>query len=435
MRSLVHQLLTVLTGRATLRASQFVSLLFLARILSVEEFGWFGVLSTSLALLATIGSFGLRQSFAFKVGKEELKASEAFGVALVLLFPFTLLSAVPAYFYYAHKQSSVSPALLMLFLAVVLFGLISLQFSQGINLGLGDIKGFALGETLPQALFAFAMCALFFYDTQSLSLVLLVYGTCYLAVLPTFILRSRKTIGSILFPVQMITPLVRTGIVFAFNLFLILACTRLPMYILNETHGANSAGNFFAALRLGDIFMEVAAAFGMVLFSNASREKQTGESLARLSKVCRLSVPVLGVLSIIAITAAPFITPIVYGTKYSESVILFQIIMLSLPSMALNKIIYPTLAGSGYPKLGTVNLLIGVLVTAISTFVFAHLFGALGGALALVLGQISIHFGYIRICSGLTNSPFREFFYPSRSDLTELATLTRTLVARRRKRN
>ena len=82
----------VMTGaRFATRISQLLSFVLLARILSPEGFGAYGVLTSAVFLIGLIGNFGIRQSTAQLIGSGKLTDGEA-GATALLVWP--LVSAL-----------------------------------------------------------------------------------------------------------------------------------------------------------------------------------------------------------------------------------------------------------------------------------------------------------------------------------------------------
>ncbi|MFW0149681.1 lipopolysaccharide biosynthesis protein [Mycobacterium sp. smrl_JER01] len=425
------QAFTVLFGRSIFRLAQFVAFLIFARILSPEEFGWFGIITTAMLLAATLGSLGLRQSIAYEIGQRRLSPSEALGTALLVWPVLTLLSASVVFFIYGRDLPNHTTAQALGIIFVGVGGAILLMMLQGKFLGSGAISAFSLSESMPRVALMLSSIGLLLLGAVTLQNALWAHVLGYAVTLPVAFWLASRGIGRMALQVRKLVGMLRYGVIFAVNLLLITLCTRVSMFIIEHLSGAAAAGEFFAAVRVHEIFLEIATALGMVLFSNAARREEGTSVIGRSARIaCWMFWAFMGLAGFIAL-AAPLVLTSLIGVKYAAAGPILQILALSLAPAAACKIIYPTLAGSGRPAFGTPIIIACLLANVGLTVVLVPDFGAIGGAVALVVGQYILFAGYILICRYRMDVPVAYFLIPRLADARRIA---RSSVRRFRRR-
>lgn len=419
MNGVIRQAMTVLFGRSLSRAAQLVAFIVLARALTPAEFGWFGVLTTAISLSATIGTLGLRQSFAYRIGQKEMTVGEATGTTFAVWGPLTALSTGVIAWLYGAKIPGLTTLESSGLIAAGVAGTIALTLLQGVHLGTGNIRAFALSESSPRVLLLLSALGLVVTAHATLRSTLWAQNLSVLVAIPFVIYGIMRTGPKVRIRFRGLSAMLRYGIIFALNLFLIMLCARLSVFIIEHYWGAETAGNFFAAVRLNEIFLEAAAALGMVLFSEAARQDPSLSGILRSVRIgCWLFWFFL-LASGVAFLLAPWLTSGMLGSDYAGSTTALRILALSLAPAAASKVVYPTLAGHGRPLFGTPVVVASLLANAGVAFALVPSMGAGGGAVALVVGQYLLYIGYavtIRLVYGIK---VREFFVPRIADVEQ----------------
>ncbi len=410
----------MLFGRGIFRIAQFITFLLLARFLSPAELGWFGILTTAISLAAVIGSLGLRQSFAYEIGQGRLTAGEAVGTALTVWPVLTALSAAVILALYARAPSGIPVGVLI---GIVVGGVacsILHALLQGVFLGKGVIWVFSLSETIPRVSLMVGVIGLALFSAVTLQNALLVQVLGYALALPLMIYLSLRATQGLRIKLSRIIPLVRYGAIFAFNLFLVTLCSRLSMFVIEAYDGADAAGQFFAAVRVNEIFLEVTTAVGLVLFSHAARSADAEDAVRRGVKVGAWLFWFFLALAIPVALTAPFVLGIVVGPGYKEAIPALQVLAVGLAPTAAAKMIYPSFAGSGNPFFGTPVILLSVAVNGALALLLVPSLGATGGAVAFTVGQTFLLIGYATLCNMKYSIRFRDIFWPTWRDLSSI---------------
>ncbi|MDH2443013.1 polysaccharide biosynthesis C-terminal domain-containing protein [Amnibacterium sp. CER49] len=423
MSSLPAQVATVLFGRGVIRIAQLVTFVLLARSLSAAQFGWFGVLTSALALAATLGTLGLRQSFAYWIGQRRLTGAGAAATGIALWLPLTLLASAFVYALFGTHAPVHSPATAALIIFTSMAGTVLITLLQGVNLGRGNIRAFTLGDTLPRVLLLIGVALLAVTGTMTLEASLWVQSLCYLLTIPTsiwFALRGER--GAFRPQGRSLLPMLRYGIFFALNLFLITLCSRISMFVIQGFQGAQAAGQFYAAVRVNEIFLEASTALGMVIFSRTARQV---DARAVLEESARLAAWLLWGFLLIAgliAAAAPVLVRVLLGSDYEGAAGALQVLALSLAPTAATKVVYSTIAGIGRPTFGTPLIAVSLGVNLVASWLLVPGLGVPGGSAALVIGQVVLLVGYAILCRRNYRIPMRTFFLPPRSEVAALVT-------------
>lgn len=419
MRRLLRQALTVLSGRTLIRAVQFVTLIILVRSLSTSEFGWFGVLTSAFALVGILGSFGLRQSFAYDIGNNRITVAEVLGTALVILPILVVPSAAIVSLLYARQLPGFSLFYGIALITAGVFSAIAMSLLQGVFLGTGDIRSFTVSEALPHILVSAFVVAFYIFATTTFEVGVWAQSLAGVVAFPLLFFLALGRGGRLRVRLDRLFRMFRYGLVFAFNLFAIMLSYRISMFVIQYFGGSSAAGQYFAAVRVNEIFLEVASALGMVLFSNSARNgsdaKDTIIGTARLGAALFW---LFLLISLIIAFSAPLLLRFVVGDDYSEAASLLQILVIAMPATAACKVIYPSLAGLGRASFGTLLVVSSLIVNGVAAILLVPLIGSVGGCVGLVLGQYLLLALYIARCRKAFGVTVLDFLWPFQRSTT-----------------
>lgn len=434
MSGLASQAFTVLLGRGVIRLSQFLTFLLLVRLMTPEAFGWFGILTTAMALATTLGSLGLRQSFTYQIGQRNLTAGEATGTS-ILLSPLLTIGAVGVTLaVYSNSDSGIGKTELLALVSVCLAGGILITLLQGVFLGRGEFNWFSVSESAPRVVLLVTVLILAISGSISLSSAMWAYAIGFGATLPFVVWITLRRSDRLGLQIRRLPTMIRYGCIFAINLFLITLCMRISMFVIGQVNGAAAAGEYYAAARVSEIFLEVSIAMGMVVFSNAARQEHDVSIVGRNARIGCWFLWLFMLLAAVVVFAAPWLLMVVAGDQYSNAVPILQILVVGLGPAAASKVIYNTLAGGGRPYFGTVAILLSVVVNSALAVILVPGMGSAGGALAVVIGQYLLYLGYAATCRIKYGVRIREFFIPHRCDLQRISLVVSARIRDRKLR-
>lgn len=418
MKGLFKDAFTVLFARGFIRLAQLMSFVLLARFLTPAEFGWFGLVTTGIALGATIGSLGLRQSSAYQIGRNLITAGEATGTILAVWLPLAAITTLVSLYVFSWDLPGVSNTVINTAIFVGVASTMLIMMLQGVLLGRGEIRSFSTTETLPRVVLTTLAVVLAVTGLASASNAIWSQAISFAVIVPLAIVLARRNAHPLRIRFERLPSLVTYGIAFALNLFLITLCARISMFVIERVSDASNAGRFFAAVRVSDIALEAAAALGLVVFSRSVQTTDTTEVVSQTARIACWMFWSFGIGGIVIAVLAPWMVTLVLGAEYSGSGDALRILAMGLPAAAANKVIYPGIAGQGRPWFGTLIITLSLSANLIAALLLVPLLGIQGGAIALVIGQYIMLLGYIVTCRAVFGIRAHYFFVPQRDDAT-----------------
>lgn len=416
MSGLAGQAFTILFARGFTRVAQLLAFLILARFLTPAEFGWYGIVTTAVSLAALLGSLGLRQSVAYRIGRKEMTVGEGTATVLAVWPVLVAVSAGVVIWLYAGTVPSISSIEAGAAIALGVAGAMLVMLVQGIFLGRGEVRRFSSTETLPRVMLAVFAALLALFGMVTLANALWAFALGFAATIPLALWLALNDSGPLRPRLGALPGMLGYGLAFAFNLFLITLCSRLSMFVIEQVHGAAAAGQFFAAVRVNEIFLEAATAFGLVLFSDSAR----ATDVTIPGRNARIACWMFWGFSLVALgiaVVAPVLLRLFIGADYADAGLALQLLAISLGPAAATKVIYPTIAGQGRPLFGTPAIIVSLAANLGLAIALVPMLGIAGGALALVAGQYLLYLGYALSCRRLFHIPLRDFILPRGQDV------------------
>jgi O-antigen/teichoic acid export membrane protein len=421
MPELLKQAFTIIFARGFIRMAQLISFVLLARFLTPAEFGYFGIVASAIPLAAMLGSLGLRQSFAYEIGQKRLSSGDAVATMLVVWPVLAAISTVAVYYMVGSAVDEIATANLIAMIAMGVAGAMLIKMAQGVFLGTGDIARFSLTETFPRVLLTIAVALLALLQMVEIEASLWAFSASFAIVIPVALFFALRGAAGFTPRLSGLPRMVGYGAAFAVNLSLVALNLRVGVFLLGHMAGAEDAGYFFAATRINEIFLEVATAFGLVIFSRMLQSEGGG---ARLQQNVRISCWMLWSFFLggwVVTLLAPWLLTIIVGPGYESSIPLLQIMALALGPSAAVKIIYPALAGQGKPLFGTVAVLSSVVLNAVLAYILIEPLGATGAAIGFVAAQYLVLAIYIVMLKYRFGIAVSDFLLPRRQDAAQLA--------------
>ena len=381
------QVAIMLVSRFAGRGTQIVSFLLIARGLSPEKFGLYGLLTSAVMLAGQLGNLGLRQASAVMIGTGRYDEREGV-TTLLVAWPVLAAGSVGAVLYFSGSGSGNVPPVLMWPLAISVFAGLLIIMLQGVFLGRNDIKTFGVSDLLPRAFLSIAAAMLFIFGEISLVSAMWAFAASFLLTLPYVLWRAAagSSLGRV--RIKSLVVMIRYGIVFAISMFLISLNGRVGLFILDQHANATDVGHFLAAQRLNEVFLEIATAVSLVMFSRVASKPKNGGGIESAIE----SIPWLFwsyfIVAAVTYVATPTVITLLLGSAYIGSIGLLQIIVWGLPAAAVVKVMNGAIAGAGLPKLSAAVVGIVVLTNLLLTLVLAPASGASAAAFGLVGSQV-----------------------------------------------
>ncbi len=372
-----------MASRLLTRLAQAAAVVVLARVLSPEGFGIYGALTSTITLAVTLGNLGLRQAAAWRIGQNQMTPGQAAATLSVLWLPLSVLAMGGVALALGPRLGAQGPGVLISVVLAVAGGLY-VTLIQGVNLGRQQVKVFGLTDAGPRVIQAVAVGGLALLGLLTLSSALWTFTLGFLLVAPVAVFFAIRGGGRFVPRLAETPRMVRYGLLFAVSMFIITLQSRLGVLILERMGDPGAAGQFFAAQRMNEILLEVATAFGLVLFSQTVRAPSFRDSLAMAFR------PAIGLFVLFVALAAgtalfaPLVARMLLGAAYADIGPLIQVLALGLPAAAFVKIMNGVVAGGGKPILSASVVGAGLVVNLVLAVLLVPAMGAMGSAWALV---------------------------------------------------
>lgn len=380
---LINNILSVLSTRIILKGINFLSIFILLMYLDPKDMGQYGIFLSTVVLATTFGNIGYRNAIATSIG-----AGEKYEIVFSIIkksFPLLVLVSVSIAFliYYFSNFGITKNIALLTFFAVSCHLIIILR--QGECLGSGNIKLFNILDIFPKffVLIGIYVSLLCFSFELVHALWSLTIGLLIAALISIFKIEHATKDTSL----STIIEFAKSGLPYALGIGLVMLNFNIPIYLTNHLMTADKVGQVFTAVRINDIFLELATAAGLMMFSHSAR----GMGISDFKKVMR---------TIVFVVLFSFLVVLLFLFLYKHIIIFFEnnayslagsylkVIIIGLPFVAFNKMAYGFISGLGKPKIGVWIYFMAVLFNIFTSIILISLEFEKGILWGLVASQI-----------------------------------------------
>lgn len=383
----------VFLGRLISRGAMFFVLVIISAFMSLEDVGFYGILSSAAYIGVFLFNLGLRQSIAYFFAKEVFSHDKLINVAFLsyLLLSLSGLFALYTYGVFFVEIDNVGLSVIAVF-SISIIPMLFTYLVQGFFLGAGNISSFNNSEMLPKV--TFLMLILLSVITLN-ALTLDITFISFLAANIIGAVYSLKKIGITDLKVKIhrdsasdVLLLVKHGLPFSINLVLMLVIPFATVFIAKSLYGAAVAGIYFLAYKFVDIFAEISTATGMVAFSRGIRASSSRRSIV----LALTSSWILFFLTLCCSTIL-FVVFYLFGEKLAGIALdahFFSItlVLFSLPFLCFTRVIGPALSAHGIAgKVALVQFAnLAFLIT--TTLISCHYFSFTGLGIGFFTARI-----------------------------------------------
>ncbi len=391
-----HKLrLDVLNSVATgflAQAILIVSGILAARILSVESRGYLALLIIFPSILTLLGSAGLPQAVTHYIAKYNsssgilLKIRRVFILQICLVF---LLHAVLLVLYLQNQAHSVvvSGCLTLIATPALLCQIYGLSVLQG----LGNFKSLNLLRLFLPALYAAGLLILFLTNNGNLISIALVWTiACMLSGVLSLLLalsavRIHATVNNA--PIPNIREMLGFGMKGLLGSVTPIETFKIDQLIAGLILSPNALGLYVVGHAFTSLPRFVAQSAAMIAYPTISKNKDTKKLAWKLTwNFMWVITGINTILSIIIILAIPYLLPLFFGEKFSESVILAQILMIGALLISSRRILVEALRGLGYPLVSTISEVVMYPILIIIGVYLLNKYAVFGLALSISIG-------------------------------------------------
>lgn len=313
------------------RASAFAASVFLAQRLGPSDFGVFSFGLSLAAIFSVCAGFGLDEVLVREIARHPKRSGPLFADTLILRLAAVPLGLVGAVALVNLGGLNAELALCLLAYAVLNSYLLS---ACAAFRGQGRLRTQALLMGTQVVLIAIAAVTAAWF-TARLEVIAVGYVvTTGCVTLTAFILvkGARPRFGWR--PTQWVR-LAHTSAPFAVGLIGLLAFDRLALVSLTVVGGAEAAGWFAAVQTIVLALAGLATTASMVAFPVLARAavRDPHQAAELVADLVRVAVAGGLLLSVCLYVIAPWLVPTLFGTTYSQSIAILQLISFSIPSI------------------------------------------------------------------------------------------------------
>lgn len=402
--SFMRDSLHLLASNGASMCFRFAAGILLARVLGPEGQGVVVAILVIPMLINTLSAMGIWQSVVYFMGMGKYSDAQIINTISVLYIISSSFGLGLCWIAYA-VQGNPEFTWLFKFLAILTipFGLI-VAYARGVMAGKGRLAVFAKFEWCGSL--AFLLCAIIFVWYFQLGILgaLLSY---VVAVLPiaTWALFSINRVSAVkIIPDwQLMRNIVFKGFAFAVSLFVVMLSYRVSIIFLERFGSFEWVAYFHIALIFAELIWKFPAAIGTATFSRSARAEDPRAFSLLTLRLNRVSFLICGLVALMVFFAAPHFIPIIYGSEYSESGTILQILIPGILAMVTYKTVKMDMAGRGKPLISLYVAIPSIILNGILSYFWIPSHGTSGAAAALSISYLAMVVCYLFVYLRVAN--------------------------------
>jgi len=384
----------VFGGDGLFTFSTFLTTVIIARGLSIDEFGVFVVLMTVMVLVLDVADLGMGNALShfvpsFIAEHKKARALQMIKTTLVLETIIGILFMMVS-FLLSHQLSYVLFRTDRYAFYIVLMGISFCPAFLTVLLGnaLTALQKFpqrALINSLPAVMRLIIVGVLWFMHSLTLQTVTF---TLLISFIPSLLL-GIVFLGRNIFIEQ--SSWETAKVLLKFSSFIGLSkgvtavASRLDVVMLSVLAGIEAAGIYGAASRMTLIYPLLAGSFSAVIAPKLAHMNSSADIRPFMKKISFVTVGLMG-SGFLLIILAPFIVPLVFGSRYERAISVFQLLM--IPNMIFLATI-PTVNFIIYrykkPQIITLTSIVQLLIIFVANMLFIPQLGRFGPIPGLIM--------------------------------------------------
>ncbi|CBL45929.1 Hypothetical protein HDN1F_23460 [gamma proteobacterium HdN1] len=370
---MIKDVFAVLFNRILSRAGNLLVLALLARYLSKEDMGVYGLTTMVSYSVIYLASLGLRNSSAFFIAKglfqeSQVKQTLLYIWPLIATLAFGLMLGVSAY---NLSGKSTTDVIILSALAVV--PMMFVYVTQGLFLASKNIRAFNKSEILSRYFLLASVILLIIADQVTLSTALITFALSHFTsviYIAAVAYRERSSRHISIDAFRRVLPMIKQGGALSLTLAFITMNTSFSVYFTSVQLGAGVATLVFAALKITDLVTEAASSASLVSYSHTVSQNNRNRALYQNLQAAWALFAVAAVGVMILLPLSEWVIRIAYGEKYLDAVATLNWIALSLPFLCYARVANSGLNAQGAITSGTLIQASEVIINAVICFTF-----------------------------------------------------------------
>jgi len=397
--------------------TNFGLVILLGRMLGPEMYGLYTALLVVPLLVVSFFQMGIRPTTVFLIGsgkEDENKVVSAMLTVLIFTASTGVIFSAVAYFFVGTE--GYTPLLIIMALLTIPMRLTSI-YTGGVYLGKEEIPITNMMNWLTGLLtLVLAIIMVYFLKMGLFGAVasMMLANTIVAVVAISMLVRRFKTRISLGNP--LIGRMLKTGVVYALSFLTIQLNYRLDVILLKVLSEPREVGIYALGVSMAELLWQIPLAISIVVMSrsaNASDKKALNESTARLLRISLI----LGVfISAGIVILSPWLVPLVFGEKFTPSVLVMQTIMPGILMIIIFRILSGQLAGTGHPEAAIKAFAPAMVLNVVLNYLWIPEYGANGAVMATNLSYSLASVVYLFIFSRISGMPVKEIFRFGKED-------------------
>ncbi len=157
---------------------------------------------------------------------------------------------------------------------------------------------------------------------------------------------------------------------------------RVDQYLVNTFLGPSALGLYGVAVSLGELLTRIPSMLGMVLFSTVASSQDPREATQKTIRRTWMVIITTGIASFILAIFAPVVVKVLYGEGFSRSVEPLRLLLPAMIFLSGLLMINNHFAGSGYPSLLIISMVIGLIANILLNLSLLPSVGVSGASIA-----------------------------------------------------
>jgi O-antigen/teichoic acid export membrane protein len=403
--------------------SNLISLIFqvilgiiLANKLGPDGTGLYATIMVVPMLAGTIAKLGVKRSTIYHLGKKIYPEKEIISSLFYLAIFISVLWMIFSYFsFYFVESADRNLPLIMIVLAMIPFSLI-VNFSVGVFVGKRMMKKFNIFQWLPdlmELVFILIFVSFVGLDVKK-ALYALLLANIVLSVYAIYLINKYIEISFKFYP-RIVLAMLKLGLVFAASLLVLKLHYRIDILLLERLSGVKEVGLYSLAARFAQKW-QVPFTVGAVIVSRSANTVNLGRLQENINKLLRLSF-LGGILaSIILYFIAPYVIPLLYGARFTDSIVMIQAILPGILMLIVINTLSNYFAGQGNAwKIFLINA-ISLVINVMLNLWWIPFWGGIGAAMATNASYGFAAILFLFYYAKMSSQPVKKVVWYQKSD-------------------
>lgn len=392
MRNILKQTSWLFLAQSLTRIISFFYIIYLARILGVEDFGLFNVALAYFSIISSIADFGFNRFLIREVASDKSKAAEiVWNVCMLRLTLASLLFAVFAVILYSLDPDKMRVTLVLLASLAILPQAVALTL-DGIFVGIQKLQFSAISLLLASLSTTLAGLYLVGRGFGTIGAVnALIFGQTVYVLALLFFLKRHHILSLSHVRLSTLKKVIIGSLPYGILSVLGLLYFRIDAILLSYLRGSFETGLYGAAYKFLEAVIFIPTAFSYALFPVMAKLHE--DNPLQIKKLYFKSLKVMGILGLLVLSGYLLIIPTlikIFLPSYILSIPALVILSLAIPFMFIHTpSVQVLLSTDKYLKPVVLLSFLTLSFNIVLNLIFIPLYGFIGASMITVASEIS----------------------------------------------